>query len=175
MQHVIEQLSKSLSSTDSIPKDREGANKLLGLETTSDRGSFCVTAGVHPDLPNLFIKVVPNNEATLPFVYAIQNGELSGKIYPKIESIIKLDHVTIIIMERVKVLTYAESDAMNNDEHWYIEHLKPKPPDLSFKVDHDELVNLHEWINKNGYRKDLNTGNYGFRTNGELVIFDPIM
>lgn len=184
---LINSLTSSLESTSNRldHRDREAHNSVLGLITTSAMGNSCLTAGIHPDMPDVFIKVVTLDDPVLLYLEAIQDGVLTGSLFPKVHSITRVIDCYIILMEKLEVETELVTD--DSEEHAIFENeftwAMADPPTFDkiekyrdqFYVNIGELKNFLDWIENERLSLDLHRYNFGLRPNTkEVVIFDPL-
>ena len=172
MDTVVQSIVNSISSgaMEKSLHNRELCNKSIGLNTTTGEGNCCVTVGVHPDIPDVFIKVVTNDDPCIQYMQAILDGELSGKLFIKVHNLIKIDKHTLILMER-----------LDTDEVGY-----QVAKDIEYNEDvsahgicQKELQAFHDWFDSKlraNWRIDIDihSSNVGKRKDGSYVLFDPV-
>ena len=186
-QELVKSLTTAFDPTETH-RLRTEHNKRLGLTTLNPRGNSCLTAGIHPSLPDMFIKIITSDDPSFDYCASIMDGELEGSLFPKVHTISHInDETCILVMERLEVEDSAQGLDISERDEDVLLHLLTRSefaPDFKeakeFHADMEivaplsDLLQLKAWLKDRGYRVDFHHGNYGFRPGTrELVIFDP--
>lgn len=180
---LVNSLTTSLTQNPIDSRRRQANNAALGLVTVSTEGNSCLTAGIHPDLPNIFIKVVTYDDPSLTYAQAILNGELEGPLFPEIQSITFVGEQAIILMERLDIeeeyFDFSTENALDQltkhpDIQSAEDELKARLSQYEIEVDIEGVNDLGHWLLNHGLVADMHQDNYGLRKGTRtLVVFDP--
>jgi len=106
--NLLASVSKSVRSIDAEEdelhraENRDRNASSMGLEPIGDDSYFAHVVGVHPDVPDIVVKVIDwRADGFYLFAKAILAGELVGDMYPKIYGINIVDDVAIVLVERL--------------------------------------------------------------------------
>lgn len=159
---ILRELSTSLSSGSNLYSNRAEVNDNIGLETINHSGSCCITAGVPFGAPNVFVKVVTRDDPWRSYVEAIRMGLFEDNpIVPLIHGVSYVDDFVVVLMERIPVL--------NGDLGFKNTYLVPLDEETQEHINRIEF-----WSDDMGFSWDHHGGNYGYRADGSLCLFDPI-
>lgn len=163
---LTDEIKNSLtSSSQKDSKNKEEFAERCGLVSISDKGSFTAMVGVHKDLPNVVIKVVPNYDMFLTFAQEMLNEEIHHPMFPEIYGIVQVGDHSIITVERIP--NSAEEligvvDSLDCGE------------DLGEPLYETFLSVVEEFLERHDKAmKDFHMENFRTRKDGSLCCIDP--
>lgn len=160
---------RSVSPADLVARFEKGVPLNL-LEV--DPGIYCHEAGVHPDLPDLFIKRAALTDYSVRYFQAIWAGQLTGSLFPSVKVIHIFGDEVLTIAERIET---GRPDFVTSRLAQSLHKKLESIDDDRFYVDPSGLAQLKSWIKSNRKRPDCHVGNMGIRPGtNQVVIFDPV-
>lgn len=157
--------------------DKERNAKALGLKDSSNgEGSFAAAVGMHPDLPNVIIKVVQTADPFFTFAKASLDGLLNSKHLPEIYSVTQVDDTAVILVEYIPhPMTDVEfiCDDVGHRMYYRPESFREEP--LSSVDDRSSMMKqVLDFCDKYGCKIDTHAGNFRKREDGIWVFIDPV-
>jgi len=171
---ILDRLSNEIRTSlskdgkeDSKKKDRFAER--CGLTSLSSRGSFAALVGVHEDLPEVVIKVVPNYDMFLPFAEGVLDGRYKHKWFPKVYSVTRLETHSIVTLELLP------DPCSDYDKGGYFDRLvRTGSKYCDRKIERDFVRIVEEFCLDNPRAQtDFHSDNIRQRSKGGKVIIDP--
>lgn len=185
---VVREVSKSFISK-GFQSDLEKSSKSLGLVGEVE-GTFCLAAGSHPDLPDMFIKVVRGSDPYYRLVRDIFEGHLRNDHLPRVFSVSEIGDTDtyVVVVEKLVPLDKVLDQKLSSEGHYLMElldatscYMRGDDMDLVYKDLAERLgaglwecVNIiRDYIERFDYLPDIHAANVGFRGN-TFVLLDPM-
>lgn len=192
-----EQLARTVTRSARTAHLTQGENgaRSLGLKPIGESSAYAMAVGVHPDIPNVVVKVVDarGDDAFWHYANAVVEGDIeAGPHIPDIMSITMVDdYSAIVLMERLKPLadidldeyTYDDTkgnfdpdvvNAMSQANSSVYQGRRDQDFDVVRPCEHPDLYSVGRWAARNDHALDLHDGNWMRRECGQLVLIDPV-
>ena len=152
--------------------------ELLGLTPIGRGSAFASLVAVHPQFPDMVVKVVDWDDAGAWYLRACKDGVIKGPHAPVVYAVHRMGTQAFIYMER---LIDVNDMPENRDEYVgsvnsFCKGYEDSGIDSSIEtwLMQFKQWNLHPSGDYSRFSTDFHSGNCMFRANGDLVFIDPV-
>lgn len=171
-------MSKACNEEVYLKERRIKTAEHLGLEPIGRGSAFAELVAVHPELPDVVLKVVDEDEAGAAYAKACFEKKIDSIHAPVIHAYHEVEGKAFIYMERLIDLKDMPEDCSERMEHNNLYMLDYQPEDCLYEADSETLPDYRyqfwRWNAEYDYSEDFHNGNAMFRADGTWVCIDPV-